>query len=137
MLFRLARRFSIRSTKFFLLLTGASAIFVYLVSPLRNPDFGKIPRPYAGEFIWWLQGVQDDHWELAAMILAGLLAINLTLDLWQWCKSQTFLAAHQHRKEIQLRYFLIALMHFVIGILMWLTLTILFVFYMLEQWVIE
>ncbi len=97
MLSRLARRFSIRSTKFFLLLTGASAIFVYLVSPLRNPDFGKIPRPYAGEFIWWLQGVQDDHWELGAIILAGLLAINLTLDLWQWCKSQTFLAAHQHR----------------------------------------
>ena len=136
MLWRLARRFSITSTKSSLLLTGASAIFVYLVSPLRDPAYQPMGAN-GGSRLWWLQGVPEDLWTLAAFILAGLLAINITLDLWQWCKSQTFLAAHQHRKEIQLRYFLIALMHFVIGILMWLTLTILFVFYMLEQWVIE
>jgi hypothetical protein len=127
MLLRLARHFLSRSTKFFLLLTGASAIFVYFVSPTRDPSFGKVPRPNGGSFIWWLQGVKDDHWELAAIILAGLLAISLTLDLWRWCRSQTFLAAHQHKKIILLRYFITAVMLSVIGAGMWFILTFVFV----------
>jgi hypothetical protein len=72
----------IRSTKFYLLLTGASAFFVYMVSPTRDPDFGKIYNN-GGSSIWWLEGMNEYHWTLLAVILAALLAINLTLDLWQ------------------------------------------------------
>jgi hypothetical protein len=57
---------------------------------------------------WWLQGVIENHWMLAAVILAALLAINLTLDLWQWCQPKTFFAAYwkgEYEEEAQLRIF--------------------------------
>ena len=140
MLFRLVRRFSITNTKFFLLLTGASAIFAYLVSPTRDPDFGKFSYRDGGSSLWWLQGVHEDYWELAAFILAGLLSISLTLELWRWCKSQT-LVAHRRRslprKTAQLRDFLLGMMHFVIGIWMWLLLFYGFFSFLLDQWLID
>ena len=136
MLFRLARRFSITSTKFFLLLTGASAIFVYLVSPLRDPAYQPMGAN-GGSRLWWLEGVPEDLWTLAALILAGLLAINITLDLWQWCKSQNFLAVYRHPRGMALRHFLIVGMHYGIGIGMWLILSYTFVFYLLDQWLID
>jgi hypothetical protein len=74
---------------------------------------------------------------LAAFILAGLLAFNLTLDLWQWYKSQNLLAVYRHRKGIALRHFLIVGMYFVIGMGMWLILSYAFVFYLLDQWLID
>lgn len=126
----------IRSTKFFLLLTGASAIFVYLVSPTIDPAFR--PNGYnAGSPVGWLKGVHEDDWKLVAVILAALLAINFTLKLWQWYKSQTIFAAHRHREGIPLMHFVIGVMHFVIGIWMWLILSYVFIFYLLVQWLID
>lgn len=139
MLSRLAQRFSIRNTNFFLLLTGASAIFAYLVSPTRDPAFGKFAAPSGGSSLWWLQGVHEDYWELAAFILSGLLAISFTLKLWQWYKSKT-LVAHQQsipKKAAQLRDFLFCIIHFVIGILMWLLLFYVFFSFLLDQWLID
>ncbi len=142
MLFRLARRFSIPSTKFFLLLTGASAIFTYLVSPMRDPDFGTPKYFNKVSPHWWLEGVHEDHWTLAALILAGMLAISLTLDLWHLCKLG-ILATHRHRAWIpswteQLRdYFWIGMLLFVAGIVMWVLLSCVFVLYLAMQWLVD
>ncbi len=139
MLSRLAQRFSITNTSFLLLLTGASAIFAYLVSPTRDPAFGKFAARSGGSSLWWLQGVHEDHWELAAFILAGLLAINFTLKLWQWYKSKT-LVDHQQgipRKTAQLWDFLFGIVHFVIGILIWMLLFYGFFIFLLDQWLID
>jgi hypothetical protein len=127
------RRFSIASLSFFLLLTGASAIFVYLVSPLRDPAF-QPNSANAGSLVWWVKGVHEDIWELAAIILAGLLSINFTLVLWRWCQSRTILTARRFwgipRKIVQF-------MLFMLGIGMWWQLFYLFFIYLLNQWLID
>jgi uncharacterized membrane protein len=131
---------SIKSTKFIMLLTGASAIFTYLVSPTRDPNFGKFSAPNGGAPHWWLEGMREEHWILAAFILAGLLSICLTLELWRWCKSQTQVAHRRRsipRKTAQLRDFLLGLMHFVIGSWMWLVLSYGFFSFLLDQWLID
>ncbi len=141
MLFRLARCFSITNTKFFLLLTGASAIFAYLVSPTRDPDFGKFSARSGGSSLWWLQGVPENYWVLAAFILAGLLSISLTLELWRRYKSQDLVAYQQRsipRKTAQLIDFLLSMMeYFIIGILMWFLLFYGFICFLLAQWLID
>lgn len=140
MLSRLAQRFSITNTNFFLLLTGASAIFAYLVSPTRDPAFGKFSAPNGGASHWWLEGMREEHWILAAFILAGLLAINFTLKLWQWYKSLTWIAHRRRsipRKTGQLRDFLFGIMHCVIGIWLWLLLFYGFFSFLLDQWLID
>jgi hypothetical protein len=134
---RLARRISMTSTKFFLLLTGASAIFVYLVSPTREPDFGNLSNLDGGSPHWWLQGVTEGHWMLAAIILAALLAIKVTLNLWQLFGSQTNLTAHQHQDGIPLIHFVIDVMPYVIGVSMWWILSYVFFLYLLEQCLID
>jgi hypothetical protein len=129
------------STKFFLLLTGASAIFVYFVSPTRDPKFGKFSAPDGGSPHWWLKGVHEDHWVLAAFILAGLLAItltlNLTLKLWHWYGSQTGLTVDQRREAIPLRLLIIGVMNLGIAIGIWRILYHVFFIYLLEQWLID
>jgi hypothetical protein len=127
------RRFSIASLSFFLLLTGASAIFVYLVSPLRDPAF-QPNGGNAGSLLWWLKGVHEDIWELAAIILAGLLSINFTLVLWRWCQSRIIWVAHRYRRILRE---IVRLMHFMLGIWMWLQLFYLFFIYLLNQWLID
>jgi hypothetical protein len=90
---------------------------------------------------WWLQGVSEDHWILAAVILAAQLAINLTLDLWKWCELETFFAAYWKqgiaRKPTQLRDFLLGIMQFLIGIGMWCLLFYVFFSVLLGQWLID
>ncbi len=127
------RRFSIASLSFFLLLTGASAIFVYLVSPLRDPAF-QPNGGNAGSLIWWLKGVHEDIWELAAIILAGLLSINFTLLLWRWCQSRTILTA---RRSWGIPRNIVQFMLFMLGIGIWLQLFYLFFIYLLNQWLID
>ncbi len=113
----------IRSTKFYLLLTGASAIFVYMVSPLRDPAYQPMGAN-GGSPIWWLAGMNENHWTLVAVFLAGLLAINLTLDLWQWCQPQRM-------------YFVMGTMHFVICLGLWSVLFYVFFYFLLMQWLID
>jgi hypothetical protein len=127
------RRFSIASLSFFLLLTGASAIFVYLVSPLRDPAF-QPNSANAGSLLWWLKGVHEDIWELAAIILAGLLSINFTLLLWRWCQSRTILTA---RRSWGIPRNIVQFMLFMLGIGIWLQLFYLFFIYLLNQWLID
>ena len=136
MVSQLVRRFSITSTKFFLLLTGASAIFVYLVSPTRDPAY-KPMGGWCGSQLWWLQDMREGHWMLGAAILSTLLAINLTLNLRQWCGILTNLMAHLHQRNILMGHFLVGMMHFVVGIVIWVLLSYVSVIYLLMQWVVD
>lgn len=61
------RRFSIASLIFLILVTVASVILVYLVSPLRAPAF-QPNSANAGTSVWWLKGVREDDWMWAAVI---------------------------------------------------------------------
>ncbi len=80
---RVFRRLSIASLIFLILVTLASAIFMYLVSPLReDPTFQRPHAAYSATTVEWLSGVNDDVWANAAVILAGLLALNSMLVLW-------------------------------------------------------
>ncbi len=74
---------------------------------------------------------------LAAIILAALLAIKVTLNLWQLFGSQTNLTAHQHRDGIPLIHFVIDVMPYVIGVSMWWILSYVFFLYLLEQCLID
>ncbi|MBD0345116.1 MAG: hypothetical protein ICV63_09910, partial [Coleofasciculus sp. Co-bin14] len=103
------------------------------VSPLRDPAF-QPNSANAGSLLWWLKGVHEDHWLLAAFILAGLLGINLMLVLWRWCQSRFILVAHRYRKILRE---IVRLMHFMLGIWIWLQLFYLFFIYLLNQWLID
>lgn len=103
-----------------LIVTAASAIFVYQVSPLRNPAF-QPNSANAGTLVWWLQDVREDDWMLAAFILSGLLAINFTLVLW-YLRILT--------RETILFW------HFLFSFGTWLLLWYVFVFYLLGKWLV-
>ena len=65
-----------------ILLLGASGIFVYQVSPLRDPSFQAIGTSDAGTLVPWLQNLSENNWKFGAAILAAILATMLT----QWCQ---------------------------------------------------
>jgi hypothetical protein len=134
-------RLSLKSFTFLLLLTTTSAIVVYFASPLRDPTFHE--RPFAlaqtNSLIWWLkvlflENVKEEHWFWGTLGLAGLLAINFMLLLWQYCRSQCVLAGNWHQKNNKVALF-ITLTVLCIGI--WLLLCYVFVGYLLAQWVID
>ncbi len=112
------RHFSIASLIFLILVTVASVIFVYLISPLRDPAF-QPNSANAGTLVWWLKDVREDVWVWAAFILAGLLTLNSLLALWTL----------QRVRQIGL---LITL-----GLLMWYMLYYVFMLYLLGQWLVD
>lgn len=81
-LFQKIRRFSILSLVFLLLLSVASLVFVYLVSPLRDPTF-QPNSANGGSLVPWLKSVKESDWLLGFGILAFLLSSNITLVIWQ------------------------------------------------------
>ena len=82
MFFQQIRRFSILSLLFLLLLTVASLIFVYLVSPLRDPNF-QPNSANGGSLVPWLKSLKDSDWLFGSSILAFLLSSNITVVIWQ------------------------------------------------------
>ena len=70
------QRFQIVSLGFSLLLLVAWVIFVYQVSPLRDPSF-QPGAANAGSLLPWLSGVSEDNWFLTAKILAFSLSTNI------------------------------------------------------------
>lgn len=118
------RRFSIVSLWFSLFLLVASGIFVYQVSPLREPTF-KPNSGNAGSLLPWLQGVTEGHWFLLANILAFLLSTNLTLILWQQRVS--------NKNDWLPHFSLMISVWIILFIIFW----IIFVGYLLQQWLID
>ncbi|MBD2683387.1 hypothetical protein [Nostoc sp. FACHB-857] len=82
MLFSRIQHKSIISLMFLLILTVASGIFVYLVSPLREPTF-QPNSGNGGSLVPWMRGITESHWLWGANILAFLLSSNLTFITWQ------------------------------------------------------
>ncbi len=114
----LLRRFSLASLIFLILVTVASMILLYLVSPLRDPAF-QPNSANAGTSVWWLKGVNEGVWVRAGVILAGLLAFNSMLVLW------TQEIVRQIAGLIML------------GLVMWSVLYYVFFFYLLGQWIVD
>lgn len=63
-----------------LLLLGVSGVFVYQISPLRDPSF-RPDGANAGTLVPWLQNVSEETWKLVAAILAVMLATMITFML--------------------------------------------------------
>lgn len=118
------RRFYIVCLGFSLVLLIAGGIFVYQVSPLRDPTF-QPNSANAGSLLPWLRGVTEAHWFLFANILAFLLSTNLTLLL------------PQQRVSTKNNW----LPHLRLMILVWVILFIIFRFvfivYLLNEWLID
>lgn len=84
---RLTQRFPAVSFGLLFILAVASAVFADKVSPLRNPTF-QPNSANAGSLLPWMRGVYESTWLTGSSILAGLLAISLTLVLRQWSEAQ-------------------------------------------------
>lgn len=118
------RRFSILSLLFLLLLTVANLIFVYLVSPLRDPTF-QPNSANGGSLVPWLKSLKDSDWLFWSSILAFLLSSNITVVIWQPKLSNP---------DKRLFYFLVMVISVVV-IFCFLYYT--FLIYLLTQWLID
>jgi CBS-domain-containing membrane protein len=115
---RVFRRLSIASFIFLVLVTGVSAIFVHQVSPLRDPAF-QPNSANAGTVVRALEGVSEENWVQAAVILSGLLALSFTLVLWQMGRERQIAPLPM------------------LGLAMWALLYYVFLFYLFGQWIID
>ncbi len=80
---QLTQRFAFTTLGFLILLVAAGGIFIYQISPLRDPSF-QPDSGNAGSLIPWARGIYESIWTLGSPVLAGLLASNLVIVLWQW-----------------------------------------------------
>jgi hypothetical protein len=109
-----------------MLLVVAGGIFTYQVSPLRDSSF-QPNSANAGSLIPWMQGVGENIWLQGSSVLAGLLAINLVLILRQWRRSIT----HARPQFLRLIFWTM------LGVIFFLLIELAFIFYLLEQWLID
>lgn len=124
---RLRQRFPIISFGFLLTLSAASAVFIHQVSPTRDPAFYSKPLT-GGSPLPWLQGVHENTWILGASILAALLAISLTLVLRQWSQAQILPSGSQSQNTFK---------WIVTAVIFFMGFEVLFVFYLLQQWILD
>jgi hypothetical protein len=111
---------------FLLLLVVAIAIFIYQISPLRDPSF-QPNSANAGSLIPWMRGVSENTWMLSAAVLASLLSSNLAIVFWQWSKPR--------RSEFS--QFFRAMFWVGGGAVMFILLYLIFVLYLLAQWIVD
>lgn len=123
---QLVQRSAFVTLKFLMLLTVASSVFIYQISPLRDPSF-QPDSANAGSLIPWLQGVHENTWLLGSAVLAGLLAINLVLILWRWSQPRTN----------QIPQFLLLMSWAGIGVILFSWFDLMFVGYVLAQWLVD
>ena len=124
-----------------LLLTVASGLLVYLVSPLRDPAF-QTDSANAGSLIPLVRQVQERYWIWGAAGLAGLLATNLVLLLWQLGQPlRTVLIAVQEQRGIAAVWWgaLIGLVgvYVVLGLVLFAGLWVVFIGYLVGQWLVD
>jgi hypothetical protein len=123
---QLVQRYAFVTFGLLLLLVVASIVFVYQVSPLRDASF-QPDSANAGSLLPWLQGVHEATWFLGSALLAGLLATNLVLLLWQWS---------QPRSDPSPKFLLFMLWSGV-GVILFSCLKLMFVGYLMAQWLID
>jgi hypothetical protein len=122
----LTHQFAVVTLGLLLLLGVASAIFVYQVSPLRDPLF-QPNSANAGSLLPWMRGVNENTWMTGAALLAGLLVSNMSIVSWQWIGSR--------RNKVSQFFRLIFCV--VGGIVMFVLLYLTFVIYLLAQWLVD
>ena len=120
-----------------ILLLGAGGIFVYQVSPLRDPSFQANGTMNAGTLVPWLQNLSEKNWKFGAAILAAILATMLTVLLTQWCQPLDIhtIERRQRRSRGWLERFKILWIGIwtVFFTVLWLA----FMAYLLNQWIID
>lgn len=123
---QLVQRFALVTLGFLMLLVVAGGVFMYQISPLRDPSF-QPNSANAGSLIPWVRGVHEDTWLLVASVLAGLLATNLVLVLWQWSQPRTNVIPQ----------FLLFMFWTGVGVILFSWLHLMFVCYLLVQWLVD
>ncbi|MBW4428964.1 MAG: hypothetical protein KME50_32250 [Nostoc desertorum CM1-VF14] len=124
MLFPRIERKSIYSLMLLLVLTITSRVFVYLVSPLREPTF-QPNSANGGSLVPWMKGITESHWLWGANVLAFLLSSNLTFITWQqWVF---------HKNHQWLRLSLMVLTWILLFSFFWIA----FMSHLLSQWLID
>jgi hypothetical protein len=118
--------FALGTLGFLMRLVVFSAVFVHQVSPLRDSSF-KPTHYNAGSLIPWMRGVSEDTWLQGASVLAGLLATNLVFIFWQWSQSST----NAIQKILLLTCWI------AVGLLIFISLNWMFLFYLLAQWIVD
>lgn len=117
-------RFQFIGLGFSLFLILAWCIVVYLVSPLRDPNFVPMGAN-AGTLIPWLSWMGENDWLLTAKILAFALSTNVA-----------FIFAQQIRYQVNNW-----LVRFIATVGLWLTLFfgsyLMFFVYLLSEWLAE
>jgi hypothetical protein len=123
-LFPRIERKSIYSLMLLLVLTITSRVFVYLVSPLREPTF-QPNSANGGSLVPWMKGITESHWLWGANVLAFLLSSNLTFITWQqWVF---------HKNHQWLRLSLMVLTWILLFSFFWIA----FMSHLLSQWLID
>lgn len=135
------RRYLWISLGILLLLTIASGIFVYLVSPLRDPSF-QPNSANGGTLVPWQQSVRERDWIRGATGLAALLAINLALLLWQSHQfsrtvPDTVSGTLRHPQGTRAVRAFQAVLYWVVGLVLFAGLWLLFMSYLLAQWLVD
>jgi hypothetical protein len=118
--------------------TSVSGVFVYQVSPLRDPAF-QPNSANAGTLIPWLRGIRESDWLLGATVQAGLLSVNSVLLLWQVNRiHRTTLVSHglQEWSSPIVRLLLVG-NWLGVGALLFSALWLLFFAYLSGQWLID
>lgn len=116
------------SLSFLLGFTASLALFVYQVSPLRDPNF-QPNSGNGGSLVPGLQHWNDGDWIWWAAILAGLLAVNLTIVFWGLTAPPR--AGSSTRLAIRLA------MWSIVGFVLFTVLQVIFMGYLLNQWLID
>ncbi|HIK14565.1 MAG TPA: hypothetical protein IGS53_04635 [Leptolyngbyaceae cyanobacterium M33_DOE_097] len=121
-----------------LLLTVAYSVLVYYASPLRDPSF-QPNSGNAGSLLPWLQGIRESDWIRGATVLAGLLASNFAWLLWQLNQPQRLrLLARRPRSRTKLAIQSLFIGAYAgIGFVFFAGLWILFMGYLMVQWLVD
>jgi hypothetical protein len=123
---QLVQRIDLVTLGCLILLVVAGGIFAYQVSPLRDSSF-QPNSANAGSLIPWMRGVSENTWLQVSSVLAGLLAMNLVLILRQWSK----LITNSIPRFLRLICWTVA------GIILFILIELMFVLYLLGQWLID
>ena len=117
------------------LITIAIGLFIYAISPLRDPAF-QPNSANAGSLIPWMRGVPEGSWTEGAIILAALLASSITvLTRHKVVHSRRSWSATLPKSEITRMFQQIC--WFIMGVVLHLVLMMGFLLYLLQQWIID
>lgn len=131
----LLRSFSVKSLGFFLLLTIVSGVFVYQVSPLRDPAF-QPNSGNGGTLVPWLRGIGDTDWLGLITLLAGALATNVTVLIQR--RSPLNITRLDERGHLNgLKTALLIMVWLGLWVLIFGGFWVLFIGFLLNQWILD